>query len=224
MNQMAAAMITEVRMNTPPAPILGMPIRTPATAGPMTRVPFIAICCNTTAFGRALRSTTSPVNAMRAGPMTDRPQPCTVDARSSIQYSSAPNASDTAIITAESRIVAWQAVSTAFFGKRSATTPPIGASSSMGTPNAMNTPPRPALSPVSSIAIQPWATCWACIAKKISVDDVNRTRNCSYRSAAKRVTCTGTSTTRDTVRSPARRARSRQERRVTGRKVEGRCG
>ena len=187
MNQIATAMIVDVTMNTPPAPIDGMPMSTPATAGPMTRVPFIPICWSTTAFGRDARVTTSPVNAMRAGPITERPAPCTADATSSIQYSSTPKPSANATINAARRMTDWHAVSTAFFGNRSAMTPPAGARMSIGTPKAMNTPPNPALSPVSSIANHPRAICCAWIAKNMSVDETNSTRYCGEPSASNRL-------------------------------------
>jgi hypothetical protein len=127
-----------------------MPISAPAIEGPKTRVPFMLICCSTMALDRRSGPTSSPVKAIRAGPRKEKPMPCRTAAAISIQYvmTSATTASARSAELIPS--TSWHAISTLRFGRRSATTPPQGVSSSMGTPKPRNTAPSPLFVPVSS--------------------------------------------------------------------------
>ena len=67
---------------------------------------------------------------------------------------------------------------------RSAATPPIGVANSIGIPNAMNTPPNPALESLSSLASQPRAIAWDWVATNPNAPIVNNARYSGIRSDA----------------------------------------
>ena len=145
---------------TPDVPIQAMPMATPATAGPSTRVVLMLICPSTMAFGSRSLPTNWPVIAMRAGPRKANATACTADDTSSIQYSTKSNATPNPIHADVAAIANWHTAITSRFESRSAITPPNGVAISIGTPNAMYTPPSPVFVPVSSLANHPRAmTC-----------------------------------------------------------------
>ena len=103
---------------------------------------------------------------MRAGPRNANAIAWIADDTSSIQYSTKSNATPNPIHADVTPSASWQTAITRRLESRSAITPPNGVAISIGTPNAMYTPPKPVFVPVSSLANQPRAMTWDCTARK----------------------------------------------------------
>ncbi len=151
-------------------------MKTPAIAGPMMRAEFMLIWPSTIAFVSNSRPTTSPVSAMRAGTRNENAVACMAEVASSIQYSTKSNDTARAIQMALVRRSAFVRIRIVRFEYRSAATPPIGVATSIGTPNAMKTPPSPVFDPLSSLASQPRAMACDWVATKPKAPMTNSVR------------------------------------------------
>ena len=106
---------------------------TPASAGAITRIASCAVWLSITAGPIWSGSTTSAMNAMRAGRYSANAAACTALASSSIQYSMTSVTTATPTSSDDATSISTATSSTVRLGKRSAATPPHGVASSIET-------------------------------------------------------------------------------------------
>ena len=129
----------------------------PARAGPTVWVLATVSWVSEMALDSSSRSTTSPVMAIRAGPIKANDAPWMSDATKSIQNRSRPN---TTMIPSQRALrvsEAWEPRMSARRENRSAATPPNGVTVTMPTPKAPSTRAKLELLSVSWMASQPRA-------------------------------------------------------------------
>ena len=134
-----------------------MSASTPAKAGPTVWELATVSWVSEMALDKSSRSTTSPVMAIRAGPMNANDEPWMTDATKSIQNCSRPN---TTMIPSQRALrdsETWAPTMSARRGKRSAATPPNGVTVTMPMPKAKSTKAKLELLSVSWMANQPRA-------------------------------------------------------------------
>ena len=153
-----------------------MPIITPATEGPSTRLRFSDNWPRTIALDTNSGSITSAVSAIRAGPVPANPIACRAEAAISIQNRMKSNSTASAIHNDDVNSTAWDTNRMERFENRSAATPPSGVAMSDATPKPSVTAPSPRLVPVSTRASQPRAMTWANVARKAMKPAVHRRR------------------------------------------------
>ena len=130
-------------------PIHGVASMTPATLGPTTREKFGAIVFMEAALRVRFGPTTSINSDCRAGMLNENATPCTSPSAPRCHTSSRPNMLKIASASAPANRIAWATTMTALRGNRSATTPPSGASTSIGRPPRLVTTPRAVADPES---------------------------------------------------------------------------
>ena len=156
----ANALVAADRRNTPPTPNHDRPISAPARAGAITRIASCVVWLSVTAGPMASGSTTSAMNAMRAGRNSANAVAWIALATSSIQYSITSATTARPISNDVTTSNETETNSTLRFENLSAATPPHGVAMSIAIPNASITPPNPVLFPVRSRASHPRATAW----------------------------------------------------------------